>query len=152
METYQAYETVLTTIDEIKNSGVIVEINIPRSVKEKDKNIEYFNDLIKKYSGDDKINWQLWRNIQFKNVTNTQAKFIFEKRRLLCLAGISFDTGGGLGSLDWEIDWSFKYTKRESESEEHHEACNIVEEMFINFFWKKITIKKINYGKQFKKY
>ena len=44
---------------------------------------------------------------------------------ILAMAGMRFDTGGGCGGLDWELDWSFIYVGGQVD-EEWRENANWV--------------------------
>ena len=41
-----------------------------------------------------------------EKLSNEQLRHIFDAERSLRKAGITFDTGGGHGTRDWEFDWS----------------------------------------------
>lgn len=131
IETYNAYETTISVINELHEVyGIEVEIKPPRCVRERNNDINRFNRLVNDSIGDSRIDWRLWRNVQFKNMTSQQLQVIHEKREYLGMAGISFDTGCGCGSLDWEVDFSFRYTNGESENYEHREICSSIEESY----------------------
>jgi len=106
----EAFDLVLVEINELKKSGIRVEIIEPRSVREKDnkENKEHFKKLIKEYPD---IDYTKWRNVSFFP-KGLEMKKIYELEKRLRVKGIYFDTGSsfllGASSRDWELDWSFR--------------------------------------------
>ena len=49
--------------------------------------------------------------IKFPSPTEEQILHLFNAQDELAKAGVSFDTGSGCGSRDWEFDWSLKGAK-----------------------------------------
>ena len=100
MTTIEAYEFTLEKINELKNKGIEIKIKErPNSKKELA----------------DKLPFELWRQINFINLTNSQADEILAMAKYLNLCGIQFDAGGMGNSRDWELNWSFRYGKEEDE-------------------------------------
>lgn len=98
MELSRAYEIAMNKVEELKKSGICVEI------KTLNPNI---SDSIKKMG---ELEFDKQRDICFKNLTKKQASKIYEAATYLGALGITFDLGGIDNTRDWEFDWSFKYT------------------------------------------
>ena len=94
--TIEAYEFTLKKINELKNKGIEIKI---QTVPYNRKKLE------------DKFPNNLWRQINFINLTERQADEVTEMAKYLNLCGIQFDAGGMGNNKDWKLDWSFCYKK-----------------------------------------
>ena len=110
-----AYKHVMNVIDSLKKDGIQILIQQPRVIRNSE-NPESL-DLVKKYNKPDRLHYSDWRNVQFKVKSQLEAEKVSFARRYLGINGCSFDTGAGCGSMDWEIDWSFKFTGVEENKE-----------------------------------
>ena len=95
----EAYSLTLRYVAEICGLGVRAEI---KRSKAQDK-----PEMVARYSGSDRVAPDKWINVSFYPETVALYEAIFERKRRLTGMGISFDTGGGIGVRDWELDWSF---------------------------------------------
>ena len=96
MTTIEAYEFTLKKINELKNKGIEIKIQA-RPYNRKKLEDKFPNDL--------------WRQINFINLTERQADEVIKMAKYLNLCGIQFDAGGMGNNKDWELDWSFCYRK-----------------------------------------
>lgn len=103
-----AYKHTMNVINTLQKEGIEILIQSPRVIRNSDNPEEL--DVVKKYSKPDRLHYSDWRNVQFKVKTQLEAEKVSFGRRYLGINGCSFDTGAGCGSMDWEIDWSFKFT------------------------------------------
>jgi hypothetical protein len=122
MSTDEAFQETLDAVEEIRQSGVTVEI---RPYKKPVR-----PGLLDKYSGPERVHRDKWVTVTFKPTDKAACTLIAEKARHLGWLGISFDTGGMLGQRDWELDWSFKYTGRPDGDQE--ERRDVVEDLLGN--------------------
>lgn len=102
MNTNEAFDATLAAVEELRQSGISVEVKPSRSRSD--------SELVKKYSGPERVAPDRWVNVSFHPKTPEQSKAIAEKAKHIGWLGIGFDTGGCAGQRDWELDWSFRYT------------------------------------------
>lgn len=121
-----AYKHTMNVIDSLQKGGIEILIQQPRVIRESEKPEEL--DIVKKYNIPNRLHYGDWRNVQFKVKTQLEAQKVSFARRYLGANGCCFDTGAGCGSMDWEIDWSFKFTGVEENKE--REDFDIVMENF----------------------
>ena len=119
MTTDEAYEEAVAAVQEFREAGIPVVITPSRSREDP--------EIVKRYSGPERISPDKWISVSFSAESGEHVKLVHEKARYLGWLGIVFDTGGGFGSRDWELDWSFKYTGQPDGDAE--EARDIVENM-----------------------
>lgn len=113
MNVNEAYDHTLTVVDEIKEAGVKVEIK-PCSSRDNE-------DLVKKYDVPNRISSDKWIHVSFFPKGKEEIDLVFEKGRALRALNICFDSGGGCGSRDWELDWSFTIKEDASLEKESYE-------------------------------
>ncbi len=102
----KAYDYAMGVLEELKKSGVKVEMVIPGRVK-KGK----YHDTVEKYHPPERLHVDKWRHVELFP-TKGQVDLVHDAVTKLFEFGITFDTGGGCdGGRDWEIDWSFRYSK-----------------------------------------
>jgi hypothetical protein len=101
----KAYDCAMGVLEELKKSGVKVEMVIPRRVSKGE-----YQDTVEKYHPPKCLPVEKWRHVELFP-TKEQVDLVHNAASKLFEFGITFDTGGGCGSRDWEIDWSFKYKK-----------------------------------------
>jgi len=88
MTKIEAYEFTLEKINELKNKGIEIKIQKrPDSKRELEDNLPF----------------DLWRQINFINLTESQANEILEMAKYLNLCKIQFDAGGMGDNRDWEL-------------------------------------------------
>jgi hypothetical protein len=124
-----AYKHTMNVIDSLKRNGVEILIQQPRVIRESETPEEL--DVVKEYNQPDRLHYSDWRNIQFKVNNREEAEKVSFARRYLGINGCSFDTGAGYGSMDWEIDWSFKFTGIE-EDKEHEDFDTVMQNFSLN--------------------
>jgi len=61
---------------------------------------------------------KMWARMRFVDLTPAQLEHLFEAEKHLLAAGVSFDTGFGRKTRDWELDWSLKGAKIECREED----------------------------------
>lgn len=119
----EAYNKTFETIEEIKETGI--EVNI---VESSARNI---TSILDEYQGrTDRLPPEKWWHISFVNTNNEEKELIFEKSIELAKQGICFDTGAGCGCIDWEIDWSFHIDF--DQIEEQADRLEIVQDLSKN--------------------
>ena len=101
MTPIEAYELALQKIDELKEGGI--KVTIKPSASRDDK------DTVKKYNKKVRIPPDKWVRARFKIANDEEATKVHEAANYLGMCGMAFDTGGGAGLRDWELDWSFRY-------------------------------------------
>lgn len=118
MNINEAYEKTLQVLEEIKQKGIEFEIT-PNKLHE---------SILKKYDNrEDRLPSNKWNNVCFHCKTKEESEFLHQKQMELCHLGICFDSGGGCGGRDWELDWSFHVEETTDGSKEN--AINIVENL-----------------------
>lgn len=113
MTTNEAYDYAMAVAKEIEATGVAVTIKPSRSRNNP--------ETIQKYSGPERVLPDRWMHVTFYPTTDEQRDLILQKQKALGWKGIGFDSGGGCGGRDWELDWSFRY--REGEIDANHEVA-----------------------------
>ncbi len=101
MTTKEAHELTLRFVSDLEKDGFKVLIK-PYGKAEQ--------DTIDKYSGPERIPHKKWSSVNFEGISREGREVLHEKVLELSRMGIQFDTGGTVGSQDWRLDWSFKYT------------------------------------------
>ncbi len=100
----KAYDYAMGVLEELKESGVKVEMIVPRRVRE-----GKYHDSVKKYHPPERLHVDKWRHVELFP-TKEQIDLVHDAVTKLFEFGITFDTGGGCdGGRDWEMDWSFRY-------------------------------------------
>ena len=106
----EAKVLALAAVEEINKAGAIVVIK-PKAVD---------IDLAAKYPYPDHLKSDQWIVVRFINPTQELMNLINQKHQKLMEAGMTFDSGGGLGEYNWELDWSLmvdpdpvSYTEKE---------------------------------------
>ena len=120
MKPIEAFYFTMQKVNELKESGITVNVKPTKSRTDK--------ELAKKYDKPERIPAEHWVNVSFKIENKEQALKIRETANYLGLCGIRFDTGGCSNCRDWELDWSFSYKKGE-EDWEWRDAREEVEDM-----------------------
>ena len=106
----EAYDFTLGVLEELKVVGI--------KVIYKPSNSRTSESAVKKYGSNPHcVPPELWYNIILIYETQTHIDLIHNKLKYLRLCGISFDTGGCKKRFDWELDWSFYYTKGQEDWE-----------------------------------
>lgn len=105
MTPIEAYELTLEKVEELRKAGV--EIKIAASNSRENARAE------EKYDRPERIPVDKWVNVNLLETSVEHTKMIYDAANYLGMCGISFDTGGGCGGRDWDLDWSFKYTGKE---------------------------------------
>ena len=99
MNIVEALEFTLEKVDELKKEGIKLEIR-PYKGKSEQK--------------DRPLPKEKWCRVKFYPKNKIESKKIHEMGNYLAMAGVGFDSGGSAGVRDWELDWSFRYTKQEN--------------------------------------
>ena len=119
MTTNEAYNEAMDAVEELRESGIRVDIKPSRSRNDA--------ECVAKYSGPERVAPDKWIHVTFHPQTGEQRKAIAEKARHLGWLGAGFDTGGCAGQRDWELDWSFRYTDRpDGELEERRDDVEAI--------------------------
>ena len=122
MTVNEAYELTMSVIDELEKSGIKVEKK-PTGSRNNPETVE-------KYSGENNIKPDKWVHITFYPSNQVDSRLIHEKARYLGNFGIIFDTGGGMGLRNWELDWSFHCS--EIPDSDREDTMDMVEDMIDN--------------------
>lgn len=124
----EAYELAMNKVTELHMEGIDVTLTLSRSRRDK--------EMHEKYKSPQRIPPDKWFHVTFKmNGTSDEenklkAERVFATRSYLGMAGIRFDTGSGCGGIDWEFDWSFKYTGEENA--DWNQAAGEVEDLAVD--------------------
>lgn len=110
MSADEAYDYTLSLVEELKKEGLEVSITPSSSALS--------GKLREKYRGPTRIDSSKWVHVTFYTEDAAIFNRVYSKLNLLRDKGIMFDTGFGLGGIDWELDWSFKYNEDTTESKE----------------------------------
>ena len=94
MEYMKEYQILLDKIEEIKNQGIPVKIEKPKTNRITKKNYV--------------LPFEKWFYVEFTVETEKESLFVLDEKAKLWKQGIYFDSGGWASSLDWQIDWSFE--------------------------------------------
>jgi hypothetical protein len=128
-----AYKHTMYIIESLKKQGIDVLMQQPRVIRESENPEEL--DIVIEYSKKDwvtdRLHWSDWRNVQFKVKNQEEAERVSFSRRYLGINGCFFDTDAGSDSVDWEIDWSFKFTGVE-ENKEREEFDTTMQNFILN--------------------
>lgn len=101
MTTQEAFDFVMSKVDELKELGIKV-VSKPCPSKNNPKTIAHYNTP-------ENIKPDTWVHISFKTTDVKHLAEIHEVVNYLGMCGITFDTGGCNGQRDWKLDWSFNY-------------------------------------------
>ena len=104
MTTDEAYAEVMKAVKDIEKAGVVVEIT-PTKQGDDPK-------LVARHSGPEHVSPDKWVSVEFLPKTDAHLELIHRKAKELGWLGIGFDTSGAVGCRDWQVDWSFQYTRR----------------------------------------
>lgn len=124
-----AYKHTMNVINSLEKQNIEILIQVPRVIRNSETPEEL--DVVKKYNKPDRLHYSEWRNVQFKVKSKLEAEKVSFARRYLGINGCSFDTGAGCGSMDWEIDWSFRFIGIE-EDKELEDFDTIMENFSLN--------------------
>lgn len=102
----KAYDYAMREVEKLREFGIKVQITIPKRVKKGN-----YRDTVEKYHPPERLSVDKWRHVTLFP-TKEQVDLVHDAVCKLFKKKITFDTGGGCdGGRDWEMDWSFKYTK-----------------------------------------
>ena len=125
MTPVEAYECALVKVWELHEAGIEVKIRESRS--------RTSASALEKYGGvPGRIPPDKWIHVTLKPKTDDDYNKIREAANYLGMAGMRFDTGGGCGGLDWELDWSF-----------YHEGGQVDENWRENMTWVTDLVQRI---------
>lgn len=117
-----AFDATMTAVKRLEDAGVKVKITPTKSQNDE--------KTVKQYDTPDRIEPNKWVSVSFFPKNDEEAKMIYEEGDKLRSLNISFDTGGGCGSRDWELDWSFTVMEDMSTPREGHEIVeNVITEL-----------------------
>lgn len=123
-----AYNLTMSVIENVRKMGVEVTVDIPRRIRESDNPEEL--DIVKKYAAmPNRLDWKLWREVTFHVKNREEGDLVSFARSFVGSNGCGFDTGSGCNGIDWEIDWSFRF----SSSDEKTKVYNLNQEWFDDF-------------------
>jgi hypothetical protein len=96
MNINEAYEYVIERVKDLQEKGIRVEKLMHEPTE---KHLKDFRGY--------ELSPDKWCTITFYPKTEKELELVFDGGFSLVEKGISFDSGGGFGGRDWEIDWSF---------------------------------------------
>jgi hypothetical protein len=96
----EAYAIAIDTVNDLEQQGIKVERTKSRSATNP--------AILEKYRYPERPKPEQWLNIKFCPGNKEQTDAIHQACLGLAWQGIVFDTGGGQGARDWELDWSFR--------------------------------------------
>lgn len=100
-----AYDHVMSVVNSIENSGIVVSRRPPATIS-KSNDPENLS-VVKDYEGS--LHWTKWVKITFKPKNEDEWDRLSFAVEYFRDNGVGFDTGGGSGFFDWEIDWSLRF-------------------------------------------
>jgi len=106
MNIMQAYDEVWQSLKNINRAGVKFSVCPTRS-----RNIE--STLSKYDNRTDRLPSELWSTVEFAASSEEDNDVLRREEVRLSSLNIAFDTGGGCGARDWEIDWSLHIAEDE---------------------------------------
>ena len=59
----------------------------------------------------DRLDPEEWGTLTFNPTDDEQSRRVWSLTDAVRSRGYSFDTGGAMGIIDWELDWSFHFEK-----------------------------------------
>jgi len=99
MNILEAYDEVWLSLKNLAMEGVKFTVTPSHS-----REIE---DTVKTYRNKpDSLPVQLWSHIEFSVKSEYDKDALRREQVRLSAQNIAFDTGGGAGTRDWELDWS----------------------------------------------
>ena len=122
MDVYEALRLTFKTLGELDHAGIEVALRPSRS--------RFIPETVERYNRPGRLAPEYWFSANLKAVTQEQADLIFESANELARIGICFDTGGGCGGRDWELDWSLHVEAFDSDYvKQMEEGRGVVEDM-----------------------
>lgn len=103
----EALDYALELVEELRQQGVPLTVT-PYKEKTKPK---HYAEVVAQYGGKpERASPEKWVKVKFKPVTQEQRNAIHAVGQKIGWLGAFYDHGGGCGEIDWEFDWSFRYT------------------------------------------
>jgi len=137
----EAHDYVMEIVKRLQASGVVTTVKMydtPRgdegSAERADWDRHYQSVLDKYGKLPERADPQKWCNISFQPKDGNQLARIAEVCVRLTRLGIMFDSGGGCGSLDWELDWSFRFKEDYLEREDYSAAVDLINTYLADLF------------------
>lgn len=93
-----AYAEAMASVEKLRQSGIALTLVVPKSASNP--------ETISKFA--DRLPLDKWRHVTFFPSTQIDSDEIQSEHRRLIDLGIGFDSGGGSGERDWELDWSLR--------------------------------------------
>ncbi len=119
----EAHDYTLSIVRELQDAGVPVTINPYNLTNDSGKS------ALAKYGGlPDHASPDRWCNVDLRPVTDEHHQLLRQKQKELGWMGITFDSGGGMGTRDWELDWSFRLTEGVPDSD-REEAVDMTNDL-----------------------
>ncbi len=121
----EAHQYAMDVVEELRASGIEVQMR-PSHSRQAPHVVEMYAGKPGRASTCD-----LWWHVTFvtKSDDEKRQRIIAEQKKL-CWMGITFDTGGGMGMYDWELDWSMVYREPGHEANaKHEEAIEILDDL-----------------------
>ncbi len=115
----QAYHVTMSSIERARDLGI--QVDIKECVSRNN------TEMVSQWNTPDRLPPDKWVNVTFNIVNQNQANLIYAMLHELSSVGIMFDSGGGTGKRDWELDWSFHLGS--TENIERHNILVEVEEL-----------------------
>ena len=106
MNIMQAYEEVWQSLKNINRAGVKFTIRPSHSRDIESTLSEYDNRT-------DRLLRCYWSHVEFSVSSEADTDALREEEVRLSALNIAFDTGGGGGTRDWEIDWNLHIAEDE---------------------------------------
>ena len=104
MNVNEAYDEVREAVDELAKGGIDVAIR-PAAGRNNP-------ETVAKYKGPEYLLPEKWVSVRFHVATIAQSELISDRQQEFMALGVYFDTGGGMGLREWELDWSFHLRER----------------------------------------
>lgn len=110
----EALKLTMEEVNAILQRGVRIQVKPSTSCSDE--------ELVKKYDRPGRLKPDEWRHVTFFPKTDEHRALVHQKAMDLGRRGICFDSGGGDGERDWELDWSFHVAEApDGELEERRE-------------------------------
>ena len=110
MNANEAHDYTMEVVRDLQAAGIAVTVRLYSSTEGRTANWpKHYADVLAKYGGQPgRASPEKWCNVNLKPHGEEQGRLIWEKQKHLGWMGIRFDSGGGCGGRDWELDWSFR--------------------------------------------
>jgi len=106
MNPNEAHDYTMGVVRELQAAGIAVTVKPYNLEDENGKRTVAKYGSLPDHASPDK-----WCNVDLRATTDEHRQLLRQRQKELGWLGIHFDSGGGMGVRDWELDWSFRLTE-----------------------------------------